>query len=52
MKLTFLGTRGETETRTRRHPLRSSLLVSSRGAAVMIDCDVASAFPSMKAPSG
>jgi phosphoribosyl 1,2-cyclic phosphodiesterase len=38
MKLTFLGTRGEIETRTRRHRMHSSLLVSYRGAKVMIDC--------------
>src|SRR5438093_6982199 len=38
MKLTFLGTRGEIEARTRRHHMHSSLLISYRGAAVMIDC--------------
>ena len=38
MKLTFLGTRGEIEARTRRHRMHSSLLVSYRGAKVMIDC--------------
>jgi len=38
MKLTFLGTRGEIEARTRRHHMHSSLLVSYRGADVMIDC--------------
>jgi phosphoribosyl 1,2-cyclic phosphodiesterase len=38
MKLTFLGTRGEIETRTRRHRMHTSLLVSYRGANVMIDC--------------
>jgi phosphoribosyl 1,2-cyclic phosphodiesterase len=38
MKLTFLGTRGEIEARTRRHRMHSSLLVSHRGADVMIDC--------------
>ena len=38
MKLTFLGTRGEIETRTRRHRMHTSLLVSHRGADVMIDC--------------
>jgi len=38
MKLTFLGTRGEIEARTRRHRMHSSLLVSCRGAKVMIDC--------------
>jgi phosphoribosyl 1,2-cyclic phosphodiesterase len=40
MKLTFLGTRGEIEARTQRHRMHSSLLVSYRGADVMIDCGV------------
>ena len=38
MKLTFLGTRGEIEKRTRRHRMHTSLMVSYRGADVMIDC--------------
>jgi phosphoribosyl 1,2-cyclic phosphodiesterase len=38
MKLTFLGTRGEIDVRTRRHRMHTSLLVSYRGANVMIDC--------------
>jgi len=38
MKLMFLGTRGEIEARTRRHHMHSLLLVSYRGAEVMIDC--------------
>ena len=38
MKLTFLGTRGEIEARTRRHRMHSSLLVSYGGSDVMIDC--------------
>jgi phosphoribosyl 1,2-cyclic phosphodiesterase len=38
MKLTFLGTRGEIEARTRRHRMHSSLLISYRGCNVMIDC--------------
>jgi ribonuclease BN (tRNA processing enzyme) len=38
MKLTFLGTRGEIEMRTRRHHMHSSLLISYRGGDVMIDC--------------
>lgn len=38
MKLTFLGTRGEIEARTRRHRMHTSLLVSYRSADVMIDC--------------
>ena len=38
MKLTFLGTRGEIEARTRRHRMHSSLLVTHRGKKVMIDC--------------
>jgi len=37
MKLTFLGTRGEIEARTRRHRMHSSLLVTHRGKKVMID---------------
>ena len=38
MKLKFLGTRGEIEKRTRRHHMHTSLMVSYRGADVMIDC--------------
>jgi phosphoribosyl 1,2-cyclic phosphodiesterase len=38
MKLTFVGTRGEIDARTRRHRMRTSLLVSYRSANVMIDC--------------
>ena len=38
MKLTFFGTRGEIETRTRRHRMHTALLVSYRGKKVMIDC--------------
>jgi phosphoribosyl 1,2-cyclic phosphodiesterase len=38
VKLTFLGTRGEIDARTRRHRMHTSLLVSYRGANVMIDC--------------
>src|SRR5215831_14960269 len=38
MKLTFLGTRGEIDARTWRHRMHTSLLVSYRGAKVMIDC--------------
>src|SRR5207237_9262168 len=38
MTLTFLGTRGEIKARTRRHRMHTSLLVSHRGARVMIDC--------------
>jgi phosphoribosyl 1,2-cyclic phosphodiesterase len=37
MKLTFLGTRGEIDARTRRHRMHTSLLVSYRSANVMID---------------
>jgi len=37
MNLTFLGTRGEIDTRTRRHRIHTSLLVSYRSANVMID---------------
>jgi phosphoribosyl 1,2-cyclic phosphodiesterase len=38
MHLTFLGTRGEIDASTRRHRMHTSLLVSHRGARVMIDC--------------
>ena len=38
MKLTFVGTRGEIDARTRRHRMHTSLLFSHRGADVMIDC--------------
>jgi phosphoribosyl 1,2-cyclic phosphodiesterase len=38
MTLTFLGTRGEIDARTRRHRMHTSLLVSYRAANVMIDC--------------
>jgi len=38
VNLTFLGTRGEIEARSRRHRMHTSLLVSHRGAHVMIDC--------------
>lgn len=38
MKLTFLGTRGYIEPKSRRHRMHTSLLVSYRGKRVMIDC--------------
>lgn len=38
MKLTFLGTRGYIEARTRRHRMHTSLMVSYRRTDVMIDC--------------
>jgi phosphoribosyl 1,2-cyclic phosphodiesterase len=38
MKLTFLGTRGEIDARTRRHRMHTSLMVSHREANAMIDC--------------
>jgi phosphoribosyl 1,2-cyclic phosphodiesterase len=38
VKLTFLGTRGEIEKRTRRHRMHTSLMVFYRRANVMIDC--------------
>lgn len=38
MKLEFLGTRGETKIRSSRHYMHSSLMVSYRGARLMIDC--------------
>jgi len=37
MTFMFLGTRGEIDARTRRHRMHTSLLVSYRGADVMID---------------
>jgi hypothetical protein len=37
MKLTFIGTRGEIDVRTRRRRMHTSLLVSYRGTNVMID---------------
>jgi phosphoribosyl 1,2-cyclic phosphodiesterase len=38
MRLTFLGTRGNTDERTRRHRRHSALMVRYGGAQVMIDC--------------
>ncbi len=38
MKLTFLGTRANTEERNRRHRRHSALLVSSGNSRVMVDC--------------
>jgi phosphoribosyl 1,2-cyclic phosphodiesterase len=38
MKLTFLGTRGEIEIRSRWHRRHSALLVEQDGARIMIDC--------------
>src|SRR5260370_18792316 len=38
MKLTFVGTRGEIDARTRRHRMHTSLVVSYRSENVMIDC--------------
>jgi phosphoribosyl 1,2-cyclic phosphodiesterase len=38
MRLTFLGTRGNIDARSRRHRLHTSTLVSSGRARVMIDC--------------
>lgn len=38
MKLTFLGTRGNIDIRSRRQRRHTSTLVSFRGAVVMIDC--------------
>jgi len=38
MTLTFLGTRGNIDVRTRRHRRHTSTLVSHRGKRVMIDC--------------
>jgi len=38
MELTFLGTRGEIEIRSRRHRRHSALLVCQNDARIMIDC--------------
>jgi len=38
LELTFLGTRGEIEVRSRRHRRHSSLLVQRGAARIMIDC--------------
>ncbi len=38
MELTFLGTRGNTKKRSRRHRRHSALLVQHAGARIMIDC--------------
>jgi phosphoribosyl 1,2-cyclic phosphodiesterase len=38
MTLTFLGTRGYIDARTRRHRMHSALLLAHRGARVMLDC--------------
>ena len=38
LRLTFLGTRGEIEVRSRRHRRHSSLLVQRGAARIMIDC--------------
>jgi ribonuclease BN (tRNA processing enzyme) len=38
IKLTFLGTRGEIDVRSRRHRRHSALLVEHREARIMIDC--------------
>jgi phosphoribosyl 1,2-cyclic phosphodiesterase len=38
MKLTFLGTRGNIDVRSRRHRRHTTTLLSYRGARIMIDC--------------
>jgi len=38
LQLTFLGTRGEIEARSRRHRRHSALLVEYKNARIMIDC--------------
>ena len=38
MTLTFLGTRGEIDARTRKHRMHTSLLVRHRRTRIMIDC--------------
>jgi phosphoribosyl 1,2-cyclic phosphodiesterase len=40
MRLTFLGTRGEIEARTREHRMHSSLLIAHEGCVIMIDCGI------------
>jgi phosphoribosyl 1,2-cyclic phosphodiesterase len=40
LKLTFLGTRGEIELRSRQHRRHSALLVEHNNARIMIDCGV------------
>jgi phosphoribosyl 1,2-cyclic phosphodiesterase len=40
IKLTFIGTRGYIDARTRRHRRHSALLVALRGRRIMIDCGV------------
>lgn len=40
LKLTFLGTRGEIEVRSRRHRRHSALLIEHGNARIMIDCGV------------
>ena len=38
MELVFIGTRGNTKIRTRRHRRHSALLINHRGQKTMIDC--------------
>lgn len=38
MKLTFLGTRGNIESKTKRHKMHSSLMVGYMGKNIMVDC--------------
>ena len=38
LELTFLGTRGEIEARSRRHRRHSALLIAQRNTRIMIDC--------------
>jgi phosphoribosyl 1,2-cyclic phosphodiesterase len=38
LELTFLGTRGEIEARSRHHRRHSALLIAHNGARIMIDC--------------
>jgi phosphoribosyl 1,2-cyclic phosphodiesterase len=38
VRITFLGTRGYIDARTRRHRMHASLLVAHRGVTVMVDC--------------
>jgi phosphoribosyl 1,2-cyclic phosphodiesterase len=48
MKVTFLGTRGEIEARTRQHGMHSSPLITRDGCAVLIDCGADWLKPAMK----
>jgi hypothetical protein len=44
MRLTFLGTRGEIEARSKRHRMHSSVLVTDSIGRIMIDCAIEDAL--------